>query len=123
MKISSICPLIVSPKADELIKIFEELGFEAAHVKSDIEGGQNENISMKDANGNRINIASSKIVPRDLTAININVDDFDEAYEFLLSKGFVNSRGNKITETESARSTMLFAPSGFGVTLTQHIKK
>ena len=50
-------------------------------------------------------------------------DDFDEAYEFLLSKGFVNPRGDKITETNSSRSTMLFAPSGFGITLTQHIKK
>ena len=37
--------------------------------------------------------------------------------------GFVNSRTDKITETESARSAMLFAPSGFGITLTQHIKK
>ena len=64
MKISSICPLIVSPKADELIKIFEELGFEAAHVKSDIEGGQNINTDMKDANGNRIDITSTEILKK-----------------------------------------------------------
>ena len=123
MKITGFCPIIVTQDQETIVKVFEDLGFERRHLKTDIEGGNNENISMKDANGFRINIASSKVIPRDLTAININVDDFDEAYEFLLSKGFVNSRGDKITETESARSTMLFAPSGFGITLTQHIKK
>ena len=61
------------------------------------------------------------MLERDLTAINTNVDDFDEAYEFLLSKGFVDPRGDKVTETGSSRSTMVFAPYGFGVTLTQHI--
>ena len=123
MKITGFCPMIVTQDQDAIVKVFEDLGFERRHLKTDIEGGNNENISMKDANGNRINIASSKVIPRDLTAVNINVDDFDEAYELLLSKGFVNSRGDKITETSSAKSTMLFSPSGFGVTLTQHIRK
>lgn len=123
MKITGFCPIIVTQDQEAIVKVFEDLGFERRHHKTDIEGGNNENISMKDANGNRINIASSKVIPRDLTTININVDDFDEAYEFLLSKGFVNTRGDKVTETGSARSTMLVAPSGFGITLTQHIKK
>lgn len=122
MKITGFCPIIVTRDQEAVVKVFEDLGFERRHLKTDIEDGNNENISMKDANGNRINIASSKVLPRDLTAVNINVDDFDEAYELLLSKGFVNSRGDKVTETESSKSTMLFAPSGFGITLTQHIK-
>ena len=102
MKITGFCPIIVTKDQEAIVQVFEALGFERCHLKTDIEGGQNENIAMKDANG--------------------NVDDFDEAYEFLLSKGFVNSRGDKITETSSARSTMLFSPSGFGITLTQHLK-
>lgn len=122
MKISSICPLIVSPKADELIKIFEELGFEAAHVKSDIEGGQNINTDMKDANGNRIDIASTEHLEKDLTSIKINVDNLEEALEFFKSKGFINTRGEKITETSSSKDTFLISPSGLGITLSEHLK-
>lgn len=122
MKITGFCPIIVTQNQEAAVKVFEALGFERRHHKTDIEEGRNESIAMKDANGNRINIASSKIIPRDLTAININVDDFDEAYALLLSLGFVNSRGDKVTETPSAKSTMLFSESGFGITLTQHIK-
>lgn len=77
---------------------------------------------LKDANGNRINIASSLTVPQDLTGININVDNFQEAYDFFISKGFINPRGDKVTDTSSSRATMLFAPSGFAVTITEHLK-
>ena len=123
MKITGFCPIIVTQDQESAVKAFETLGFERCHLKTDIEGGKNANINMKDANGNRINIASSTTVPRDVTGININVDDFDEAYELLLSQGFINPRGDKVTETASSRATMLFAPSGFPVNITQHIKK
>ena len=123
MKITGFCPIIVTRDQDAAVKAFEALGFEKCHLKTDIEGGNNENINMKDANGNRINIASSNTVPRDITGVNINVDDFDEAYELLLSKGFTNPRGDKVTETASSKATMLFAPSGFPVNIAQHIKK
>ena len=122
MKITGFCPIIVSKDAENIKKVFEELGFEHRHTKTDIEGGQNTNFNMKDANGNRINIASSEHVPQDITAININVDNFQEAYDFFMAHGFVNTRGDKVTETDSAKSTMLVSPSGFMVTLTEHIK-
>ena len=122
MKVTSICPLIVSPKAKELIELFEEMGFEGAHVKSDIEDGANINTDMKDINGNRIDIASSEVLPKDLLSIKINVDDFDEAYEFLKSKGFVNTRGDKITITSSSKDTFMVSPTGLGITLSQHLK-
>ncbi len=123
MKITGFCPIIVTRDQESAVKAFEALGFERCHLKTDIEGGRNENINMKDANGNRINIASSLTVPRDVTGVNINVDDFDEAYELLLSQGFTNPRGDKVTETASSKATMLFAPSGFPVNISQHIKK
>ena len=104
------------------MNVFEALGFERNHTKRDIEGGQNTNFAMKDANGNRVNIASSERVPRDLVSININVDDFDEAYEFFTSRGFMNTRGDKVTRTSSSVDTYLIAPSGFAITLSQHIK-
>lgn len=122
MKISSICPLIVSPNADELIKLFEELGFEGNHVKSDIEGGDNINTDMKDANGNRIDIASTKHLEKDLLSIRINVDSFEEALEFFTSHGFINTRGDRITVTSSSKDTFLISPGGLGITLTEHLK-
>lgn len=122
MKVTSICPLIVSPKAKELIELFEEMGFEGAHVKSDIENGANINTDLKDTNGNRIDIASSEVLPKDLLSIKINVDDFDEAYEFLKSKGFLNTRGDKITITSSSKDTFMVSPTGLGITLSQHLK-
>ena len=122
MKITGFSPIIVSQDAENIKELFEDLGFEHIHTKKDIEGGNNTNYNLKDANGNRINIASSKKIPKDLTMLSINVDNYDEAYEYFLSKGFVNPRGDKVTETKSSVSTMLVSPSGFAITLTEHIK-
>lgn len=122
MKITGFCPLIVTRDADKVMKVFEDLGFERRHTKTDIEDGANTNFALKDANGNRINIASSETVPQDLTAININVDNFQEAYDFLIAHGFVNPRGDKVTDTSSSKATLLFSPSGFAVNIAQHIK-
>ena len=122
MKITGFCPIIVSQDAENIRKLFEELGFEWRHTKTDIEDGANTNYALKDANGNRINVASSNHIPRDLVAININVDNFEEAYEFFTSHGFVNPRGDKVTETSSSKDTMLFSPSGFAVNICEHLK-
>ena len=122
MKITGFCPLIVTKTPEAVISVFEALGFEKRHTKKDIEGGDNINYAMKDSNGNRINIASSNTLPRDLPAISINVDNFQEAYDFFLARGFVNSRRDKVTETSSSRATLLFAPSGFAVTISEHIE-
>ena len=123
MKITGFCPLIVTKDPESVMKVFETLGFERRHTKTDIEGGKNTNYNMKDANGNRINIASSEVVPQDLTSISMNVDNFQEAYDLLTSHGFVNPRGDKVTDTSSSRATMLFAPSGFPINISQHIRK
>ena len=60
---------------------------------------------------------------QDISTIRMNIDNFDEAYNMLLEKGFKNSQGDKVTETPSSKSTMMFAPSGFPINITQHIKK
>lgn len=123
MHITGFCPLIVTKDPESVMKTFEALGFERRHTKTDIEGGANVNYAMKDANGNRINIASSETMERDLTSISMNVDNFQEAYDFLLSKGFVNPRGDKVTDTSSSKATLLFSPSGFPINVSQHIRK
>ena len=122
MEIRSFNPLIVSKDADSLIKLFEDMGFERHHTKTDIEDGQNTNYQLKDAAGHIVNVASSERIPQDLTAITINVDDFDEAYDFFISKGFVNPRGDKVTDTDSSRATLLVSPSGFAINIAKHIK-
>jgi len=123
MKITGFCPIIVTRDPENAIKTFEALGFERRHTKRDIEEGANTNFNLKDANGNRINIASSERIPQDLMAVNINVDNFQEAYDFFIAHGFVNPRGDKVTDTNSSVATLLFSPSGFAVNITEHIKK
>ena len=49
MKITGFCPIIVTQDQEAIVKVFEDLGFERCHLKTDIEGGNNENVSMKDA--------------------------------------------------------------------------
>ena len=113
MKITGFCPLIVTKDAASAMKVFEELGFERRHTKTDIEDGNNTAFAMKDANGNRINIASSETIPQDLMAVNINVDNFQEAYDFLLSHGFVNPRGEKVTDTKKFITPAFICESPF----------
>ena len=92
-------------------------------MKTDIEGGKSTNIRMRDANGFYVDVASADRVPQDLTSIRINVDDFDEAYDFFMARGFKNVREDRFIETSSSRDTYLISPSGFAITLIQHIKK
>ena len=123
MKITGFCPIIITKEAEKVAAVFEALGFEKRHTKTGIEDGANTAYAFKDAEGNRIVVASSETIPQDLTAININVDNFQEAYDFFLAHGFVNPRGDKVTDTSSSKSTMLFAPSGFPITVSEHLKE
>jgi hypothetical protein len=122
MKITGFRPLIVTNDPESVIKTFEALGFEKRHTKTDVEGGAHVAVALKDANGNRLNVAKADSLPRDLTGIAINVDNFQEAYDFFIGQGFINPRGDKVTETGSSRATMLFAPSGFAVSISEHLK-
>ena len=122
MRITGFCPLIVTKDPEAVVKLFEDMGFSRRHTKKDIEGGANTTCAMKDAYGNRINITSSETVPKDMTSITVNVDDFREAYDFLIAHGFTDPRGNKATETSSSIATMLVSPSGFPVTVSEHVK-
>ena len=123
MKITGFCPMIVTRDPEAAMKVFEALGFERRHTKTGIEEGRVTNYSMKDANGFRINIVHSEKVEQDVQGITMNVDNFQEAYDFFLAHGFVNPRGDKVTDTGSSRATMVFSPSGFAVNISQHIKK
>ena len=115
--------MILSPKADEAIKLFEELGFEKKHAPVVETGkGQVRSIRMKNAVGFHIDIADVKSMPQDMTIIRMNVDDFDEAYDMLEKKGFTHPGGKRAVETESNKSALMTSPSGFAFDLCQHIK-
>ena len=68
---------------------------------------------------------SQNTAPReqDLTAIRMNVDDFDEACRLLADHGFKNFYGDRVVENPTSRSAVMIAPSGFAVNLVQHIRK
>ena len=63
------------------------------------------------------------IGPQDLTGISMNVDNFQEAYDFFIGKGFIDPRGSKTTVTSSDEATMLMAPSGFPVVISEHFRE
>ena len=123
MKITTFNPLIVTAKAEETIKLFEDLGFEKRHAPSvDIGTGVVTTTRMKNADGFYVDIADIKTMPQDKTLIRMNVDNFDEAYDILTKNGFTSKREKPI-ETESNRSIGMTAPSGFTFDLCQHIKE
>ena len=122
MKITSFNPLIVTKNAAETIKLFEELGFEVKHKKTGINDEDITTVSMKNADGFRVDVTKAD-VPQDISTIRMNVRDFDETFEFLTSKGFKNAQGDRITDTGSSKATMMVSPSGFAINLIEHIRK
>ena len=124
MKITSFHPLIVTKNAASVIQLFEAMGFERQHTidAAEASGAIITNVSMKDANGFCVDVAQAS-VPKDLSLIRMNVDDFDEALEFLKAKGFRNVKGTEETlDTATNKSAMMVSPSGFAFDLCQHIK-
>ena len=125
MKITSFNPLIVTKDAENVIKLFEDLGFERRHKKTGIndEGITDVRMRYTGEDGKVFHVDVTSVpVPKDIPTIRMNVDNFDEAYEMLKARGFVNAQGDRITETGTSRSTMMVSPSGFSISISQHIK-
>ena len=126
MKITYFNPSIVTKNADEVVKLFEELGFKKRHQSHVLnsKGEKASGIRMKDENGFYVNVSQKDELEHDLTMIRVNVRDFDEAYQFLLSKGFKPAREDgSTTKTDSSEDTLMFSPSGFAICLSEHIRK
>lgn len=122
MKITTFDPMIISPKAEDVIKLFEEIGFEKTHAPvTTIETGDIPSTRMK--NGKfHVDVADLNVIPQDLTVIRMNVDNFEEAYNILISHGFKNTRGDNTVDTKSAKAATMDSPSGFKIILIEHIK-
>ena len=124
MQITTFNPMILSPKADEVIKLFEELGFERRHQVDNVDDKDISSVRMKDPNGFYVDVARVESMPQDMTTMRMNVRDFDEAYNFLKERGFKNARGNEhVVESKSAKSCLMISSTGFSIQLTQHIRK
>lgn len=123
MKITSFNPLIISNDTKSILEVMEDLGFESRHLSADVDNRDDiSSVRMKDSNGFYVDVTQNEKVPQTRTAIRMNVDDFDEAYEYLKSKGFTNTQGDKISETGHAKAAMMVSPSGFMISVIEHIK-
>ena len=123
MKITTFDPIIVTPDFDNVVSLFEALGFEKKHAPVTDTGKQDvRSFRMKHPEGYHVDVADSPDAERDLTYIRMNVDNFDEAYDIFMAHGFTNPRGDGTIDSKSSKAASLFSPSGFRMALVQHIK-
>ena len=128
MKITGFNPAILTSDMKAMVSLFEDLGFEQRHERDNIStefdnSAVDTSIRMKNADGFCADINSFEGIPRDETLIRINVDDFDEAYQFFTDRGFRNFMGEgKLLVTSFFKGAHLVSPSGFGIMLMQHLK-
>ena len=130
MKITAFNPMILTKKPEDAIALFEALGFERHHHKSDETENEEQGLAfstvrMKDANGFYVDVctANTDRIERDLTIIRMNVDDFDEAAELLKKNGFRESKIVPANYTATSKYAFFVSPSGFIIDLIKHIKK
>lgn len=65
------------------------------------------------------------IIENKIEAVLMNVDNLEEAIDFLEARGFHKARhtaANKTIDTESSRINIMVAPSGFIFAVSQHIR-
>lgn len=123
MKITTFDPLILSPKSGDVVKLFEELGFEITHDPvTKVEIGEVQTTRLKNESGFHIDVANIGNIPNDRMLIRMNVDNFEEAYDIFIKHGFKNTRGDNTLDTKSAIEATMVSPSGFSVALVKHIK-
>lgn len=123
MKITLFEPQLLVKDEEPYIRLFEDLGFKMHHNQQNVEGRDVNGIVMIDENGFRMNIIRIPTLPADsITGIRMNVDNFDEAYEFLTARGFTPPESAHTVDSGSARVIPMFSPSGYLIELVQHIK-
>ena len=120
MKITSFNPLIVTKDAEPVVKLFEELGFEKRHSKEGISVNNATEIRMKDANGFHVDVSQGT---GEWNMIRMNVDNLEEAVEFLESRGFHKARhevAKDTIDTGSSRFNIMVSPAGTIFAVSQH---
>ena len=127
MTITNFSPLLVTKDAAGAIELFEALGFVKRHTKSGIgNNGDVDAVVMKyeTEDGKEFYVSIAEVpVPQDIMSIRMNVRDFEEAKKFLEDKGFTNAQGERVTDTGSSVATMMVSPSGFTISISEHIRE
>lgn len=118
MKITGFNPIIVTSKSDDIVALFEELGFEKRHHNEEVE--DRHSYRLKDANGFHIDVVQNDEATQDHTIIRMNVDNFNEAHDILAAHGFKD--GPRMLDAKSAKSMGMISPSGFVIGLIEHKK-
>ena len=123
MKITGFNPSILTSNPDEIIRLFEDLGFERTHHDKAESGIVSGSVRMKYADSFRLDVTTTDKYPHDKTLIRMNVDDIEEAYRILLEHGFSNAMGEGvIIEAKHFRGAHMMSPSGFEFMVMQHKK-
>ena len=122
MKITTCNPAIITKDAEPVIKIFEELGFQQTHNKAEKTDVDFSSHRMKDENAFHVDIVEVPVIPQTYTAIRINEDNYEEAYEFFMSRGFREARGFAPGTTASSKYAYLVSPSGTIFDVCEHVK-
>ena len=123
MKITTFNPSIITKEAEPIMKVFEELGFQQTHNKVENVDVEFSSHRMKNEGGFHVDVVEVPAIPQTYTAIRINVDNYEEAYEFFMSRGFREARGFAPSTTASSKYAYLVSPSGFIIDICEHIKK
>jgi len=124
MKITTFDPMILTSKPNDVISVFEALGFEKTHTPF-VSTGKADVLATRMENPDHFHVDVSDIqqLPQDQIFIRMNVDNYDEAYRILTEHGFKNTRGDGSVDTSSYKAAVMVSPSGFSIALVQHIKK
>jgi hypothetical protein len=125
MNITSFNPQILSKNAEPIVKLFEEMGFERKHMKDDFTETNVLGYQLTNADGFVVDISQTDnaMLPVDsMASIRMNVDNYDEVYEYLVSLGFRSVYGDRPANAATSKSNVMIAPSGFSINLVEHLK-
>jgi hypothetical protein len=122
MKITTFNPAIITKEAAPIIELFKALGFEQTHNKAENEDIEFSAHRMKNESGFHVDVVEVPSIPKTYTTIRINVDNYEEAYDFFMSKGFREARGFAPSTTKSSKYAYLVSPTGVILDVCEHIK-
>ena len=69
MKITSFNPIVATAHCEEVVKLFEDLGFEKRHTIENIDNAGINAIDMKNEDGFRVDVGDVKQLPQDMMFI------------------------------------------------------
>ena len=123
MKITTFNPMLITKDAAPVIALFEDLGFRQTHNKAENVDVEFSSHRMKNEGGFHVDVVEVPMIPQTYTAIRINVDNFEEAYDFFMSRGFRQSKFIGPSTTASSKYAYLVSPTGVIIDVCEHIKK